>query len=105
MPWRRLVKEWLIYAAIMAAIFAIWFRGDGLVPILAGLLVSGPLYLLFGFVMAKFGYTRKTLADLKTPRAGTATASTSAAPDTRPKPAPTRRTSSGSNRPNRSRRR
>ncbi len=25
-PWRRLIREWLIYAAIMAAIFLIFFR-------------------------------------------------------------------------------
>ncbi len=29
--------------------------------ILGGLLVSGPLYLGFGYVLAKFGYQRKTL--------------------------------------------
>ena len=40
-----------------------------LLPILGGLLVSGPLYLGLGFVLAKFGYQRKTLADLRTPRA------------------------------------
>ena len=102
MPWRRLLKEWLIYAGIMAVIFVVFFQADGLVPILVGLVVSGPLYLLFGFVMAKFGYTRKTIADLRTPRASPTTAT---APDVRDRPAPTRRTSPGSNRPNRSRRR
>ncbi len=30
-PWRRLIREWLIYVAIMAAIFLIFFRDDNLV--------------------------------------------------------------------------
>lgn len=103
-PWRRLLKEWVIYAAIMAAILAVLFRDEGrLVPILGGLLVSLPLYLVFGAVLAKFGYQRKTLADLRTPRAEPQDAT--AEPAGRPKPAPTRRTSTGpSNRPKSKRR-
>jgi hypothetical protein len=100
-PWRRLVKEWVIYAAIMTVVFAVVFRdGDRFLPILGGLLVSGPLYLLLGFALAKFGYSRKTLADLRTPRASPA-GSSSTDDDSygvRPKPAPTRRTSTGPNR-------
>ena len=64
-PWRRLVREWLIYAAIMAALFLLFFRDDSMLGILAGLLVSGPLYLAFGYVLAKFGYQRKTLRDAR----------------------------------------
>jgi len=99
-PWRRLAKEWVIYAAIMTVVFAVFFRDGGqFLPILTGLLVSGPLYLLLGFLLAKFGYQRKTLAELKTPRASSST-STSDADDVavRARPAPTRRTSSGPNR-------
>ncbi len=69
-PWRRLAKEWLVYAAIMTVVFAFLFRGQaGLWPIIGGLLASGPLYLGLGYVLAKFGYQRKTLAELRTPRA------------------------------------
>ena len=58
MPWRRLTKEWVIYASIMTVVFAIVVRdGARLVPILGGLLVSGPLYLLLGYVLAKLGYS------------------------------------------------
>lgn len=104
-PWRRLVKEWVIYAAIMTAVFAILYRdSDSFVPILGGLLVSGPLYLGLGYVLAKFGYVRKTLADMRTPRAGTSGSSGSDAEPadsaaSRPRPAPTRRTSTGPSRP------
>jgi hypothetical protein len=94
-PWRRLVKEWLIYAAIMVVVFAVVFRGEsGMLPIIGGLLASGPLYLGLGYVLAKFGYQRKTLAEMRTPRA-----STPEPADSRPRPAPTRRTSTGPNRP------
>jgi hypothetical protein len=94
-PWRRLTKEWLVYAAIMVVVFALVFRGEsGLLPIIGGLLASGPLYLGLGYVLAKFGYQRKTLAELRTPRA-----STPEPVDSRPRPAPTRRTSTGPNRP------
>jgi hypothetical protein len=106
-PWRRLVKEWLIYAAIMTVVLALVYRdGNRLVPILAGLFVSGPLYLGLGFVLAKFGYVRKTLADMRTPRAATSSgdAASAGGEGPRPRPAPTRRTSTGPNRPKRKRR-
>jgi hypothetical protein len=103
-PWRRLTKEWLIYASIMAVILAIFFRSGGkLVAILAGLLISGPIYLALGYVLAKFGYQRKTLADMRTPRAEPRQASPTAGE--RQKPPPTRRTSTGpTNRPRSKRR-
>ena len=104
MPWRRLAKEWLIYAAIMAVIFAIFFRDGNIVAILGGLLVSGPLYLGLGYVLAKFGYTaqdarrtstrhgpgRRSARQAARRRPPTATVGTA-----RPRPAPTRRTSAG----------
>jgi hypothetical protein len=100
-PWRRLAKEWLIYAAIMTVVFALFFRGNGLVPILAGLLVSGPLYLAIGYALAKFGYQRKSLGELRAARPATSAGSgaTSATATDRARPAPTRRTSTGPNRP------
>jgi hypothetical protein len=99
-PWRRLVREWLIYAGIMTVVFAVLYRDvDRLLPILAGLLVSGPLYLLLGLVLAKLGYSRKTLADMRTPRASPSSAPTDGeVTAARARPAPTRRTSSGPNR-------
>ena len=52
-PWKRLIREWLIYAAIMSAVFVIFFRGDNVVGAIAGVLISGPLYLGFAAVLAK----------------------------------------------------
>ena len=62
MPWRRLIEGVAVYAGIMVVVFALLFRGEaGLWPIIGGLLASGPLYLGLGYVLAKFGYERKTL--------------------------------------------
>lgn len=98
-PWQRLIREWLIYVAIMAALLAVFFRDSGYVGALAGLLVSGPLYLTFGFVMAKLGYQRKSLKEMKTPRAAKQKTTDDDSPTEKRPPAPTKRTSGGGNRP------
>lgn len=103
MPFRRLFKEWLIFAPIMAAVIVLLQRDSaGLTGSLVGLAVSLPLYLGLGYVLAKFGYQRKSLAELRSPRAAPVASATSGT--TRPRPAPTRRTSAGRNRPTRRRR-
>lgn len=109
-PWNRLIREWLIYAAIMSAVFIIFFRGDNVIGAIAGVLISGPLYLAFGAAMAKFGYQRTRLKDVrgaaKQPAASSNSASESTGTDApRPKPAPTSRTAGGGNRPKSSNRR
>lgn len=112
-PWQRLAREWVIYVAIMAAVLAVFFRDAGIVGALAGLLVSGPLYLLFGFAMAKLGYQRKSLKEMRTPQASESTSDKSkgskksknssgdddGSDAARRPPAPTKRTSGGGNRP------
>jgi hypothetical protein len=91
------MRDWVIYVGIMIVGFAIVFR-DRLTPgPFIGLLVSGPIYLLFGGVLAKFGYQRKTLRDIRRETdekraAAAAPVSTSA---TRARPAPTSRTGGG----------
>lgn len=101
------MREWVLYVAVMAAVFIIFFRDRNLLGALAGLLISGPLYLALGFVLAKFGYQRKTIREMRAERL--AAASSSAADDgehrtaSRARPAPTKRTAGG--RPNQSRRR
>ena len=107
-PWRRLIREWLIYALIMAAIFLIWFHDARLVGAMAGLLISGPLYLALGYVLAKVGYQRKSLKQLRAERVDRADGRTNPAVKGGPRqrPAPTRRTAGGgrTNRPNTRRR-
>jgi len=103
-PWNRLIREWLIYAAIMSAVFLIFFRGDSTVGAIAGVLISGPMYLGFGAVMAKFGYQRTRMKDIRgagkgKPKADTEPSATSNTEQSRAKAAPTSRTAGGGNRP------
>lgn len=86
------MREWILYVGIMVIVFVLFFRDRGLIGALAGLLISGPLYLGLGFVLAKLGYKRATIREIKAQRA-TSTAESSSS--TRPRPAPTRRTSGG----------
>jgi hypothetical protein len=103
-PWTRLMREWVIYAVFMAVVFALFFS-DNILGALTGLLISGPLYLALGAVLAKLGYQRKTIKELRGQRSEP---STPASPDPsgssgsshssgsdRARPAPTRRTSTG----------
>ena len=96
-PWKRLLKEWVVYAGIMAAIFVLFFRDNGLVGAMVGLLISFPLYLALGYVLAKVGYQRKNLRELRAERAAATNAAPASPPRSQstPRPAPTRRTSSG----------
>jgi hypothetical protein len=104
-PWERLIKEWLLYAGVMAALFLLLFRNSNIVGAIIGILVSGPLYLLFGAVLAKFGYTRKTMKELRrgddksSDKSSKSSSSTDDSSSQRGAPSPTKRTSTGYNRP------
>lgn len=87
-PWQRLVREWLIYVAIMVAIIFIAVQPSSRIGAFSGLLVSGPAYLAFGAVLAKFGYSRDRL------RRATPKPRPQETP-TQPRPAPTKRTGGG----------
>ena len=99
-PWRRLIREWLLYVAAMAVVFVLFFRDDGLIGIFAGLLVSGPLYLAFGYTLAKFGYQRKSWKQLRSePRPERTRREETTVVGPKPKPAPTSRTGGTTGRP------
>lgn len=84
----------------MAVVFTLFFRDDGMVGIFVGLLMSGPLYLAFGFVLAKFGYQRKSWKQLRSePRPDRSSAGEGPAGAPKPKPPPTRRTGGTAGRP------
>ena len=99
-PWKRLIRDWLLYLAIMMVVFAAVLRDRMSAGTTAGLLVSGPLFVILGAVLAKFGYTRRTLKDLRaetqTKAAHRARQPIGSAAGPRGKPAPTRRTSTES---------
>lgn len=108
-PWDRLIRDWLVYAVIMTAILLLFFRDNNPIGAVAGVLISGPLYLAIGAVLAKFGYTRKRFKELReegrAQAAERAAAKRSSAPagdadaPARPRPAPTSRTGGGGGRP------
>lgn len=104
-PWRRLTREWAIYVVIMTVIFVVVFQDRSMAALGLGLLASLPLYLGLGYVLAKFGYQRKTLKELRAERPQPATPATTATPAPRPKPAPTKRTGGGTGRPGGTRKR
>lgn len=99
-PWRRLIREWAIYVVIVAVIFLIFFN-DRLTPgPFVGLLLSGPVYVAIGAVLAKFGYQRATLREARAVgRARNQQRAATAQPAPRGRPAPTKRTGGGANRP------
>lgn len=102
-PWARLTREWLVYVAVMGVVFgglALVGAIELTVGAVAGLAVSGPMYLLLGGVLAKLGYQRKTLRELRRESAAANGSASAGAPSPgatgpRPRPAPTRRTSTG----------
>ena len=101
--WGRLTREWVVYAVVMAAVFLIFLRDNVSAGSIAGLAASFPMYLIFGGALAKMGYQRKTLSDLRSqtparaPRSSrrTSGSTTSGATPNRTRPAPTSRTSTG----------
>ena len=100
------MREWVVYALIMSAIFVLFFRDNNLIGAIAGVLISGPLYLALGAVLAKFGYQRKRLKELRDESRADANAKRASRaeegsdePASRPRPAPTSRTAGGGNRP------
>lgn len=95
-PWQRLVREWLLYVAVMTVILLLVVDADSRIGALAGLLVSGPLYLGFGAVLAKFGYQRQRLRRPSAgPRSTGRPGASAPGASSRPRPAPTRRTGGG----------
>lgn len=106
-PWRRLVRDWLFYVVVMVVFLLIFGQLD--VGVLGGVLASGPIFVMLGAALAKLGYQRKTMKELRAEAAArnsartvTSGGATVAAP--RGKPAPTKRTAGGGNRPSRKRR-
>ena len=106
-PWGRLAREWLVYVAVMAVVFVVFLRDTVTTGSIVGLFASLPMYLIAGYVLAKFGYQRKTLRDLKSAARPAPSSSTSSSASVRSKPARTSRTSTGpsQHRPNNKRKR
>jgi hypothetical protein len=108
-PWKRLMREWVIYAGIMSVVFVFVFNNGNPAGAIAGVLVSGPMYLGLGWVLAKIGYQRKTMKEMRTAQASSSDAGSTGKkrkkgrdePDEPPSRvvAPSSRTAGGGNRP------
>lgn len=96
-PWQRLFTEWAVVAAAIVLITLVFYDGQ-VQDTIGAIVLGGVIYVTFGAVMAKFGYARKSLkqirAEAAVQQAQKAAAPTSA-PATRSRPAPTKRTSQG----------
>jgi hypothetical protein len=96
-----------VYVVVMAIVFVLFLRDTVTTGSIVGLLASLPMYLIAGYVLAKFGYQRKTLRELKSVARPTPSSTTSTSSTVRSKPARTSRTSTGpsQHRPNNKRKR
>ena len=98
-PWQRFLKEGLYFAIGMSAVMYL-LAGQRDAASFAGIFIGASMYVLVAAFLAKFGYVRKTLADMRAEAAarpprqvgkgGTST------PPGRPRPAPTSRTGGAS---------
>ena len=93
-PWKRLGVEWLVVAAIVAIVSFLATENRSPASYVT-LLLGGVVYLGVGAAMAKLGYQRKTLKQMRAEVAAGPRRATPSSPTARPKPAPTKRTSGG----------
>jgi hypothetical protein len=94
-PWKQIIRDWVIFVALMTIVLLIWSRNRLDASLLGGVLASGPIYVVIAVLLAKLGYRRKTLAELRseTERRAAEKRPVAAPPTTgRARPAPTRRT-------------
>jgi uncharacterized membrane protein YeaQ/YmgE (transglycosylase-associated protein family) len=106
-PWKRLWTEWVVIGLVVAFV-AYFITHNHKVGSYVGIVLAGLIYVAFGAALAKFGYARKTLRQLRAEAAAAPprqVGRSAPSASTRPKPAPTKRTSSGpSNRPQKKKR-
>lgn len=90
-PWKRLCIEWTVVAGIVA-IVSLLVTENRTANSYFALAFGGVIYLAVGALMAKLGYQRKTLQQV---RADVAAAPPRTVGGSRPRPAPTKRTAGG----------
>ncbi len=107
-PWRRFGREALLFLAIGVLLVALVFDPKDPAATYTGLALGAVLFVLVSAVLAKFGYLRSTLRDLREGTRAAAAAKAAAKGPQQPvvasrnRPAPTKRTTTGpSQRPNR----
>ncbi len=102
-PWRRLLIEWALLTAIAGPVLVALSKPEQRLANAIAVVVGGSFYVAMGAVLAKFGYQRKSLRQLRAETAAREAAKRAAAgggsgrtsgtaTGHRPGPAPTRRT-------------
>jgi len=96
--WKRLLIEWLFIGAVVAFV-SLFITDNRKWESYIAILLGGVVYMALGGVLAKFGYQRKTLKQIRAEAAAAPArrVGSSPAPSGRPRPAPTNRTSGGKN--------
>lgn len=93
-PWRRLVGEWALVTIALIGATAV-FTDTPVTETFGAVILGGAVYLALGAVLARLGYQRATLRQLRS------AARTTTRPPDRPtprRPAPTKRTGGGQRR-------
>lgn len=95
--WKRLFIEWLVIGSVVSFVSLFVTQNRKWESYIA-ILLGGVVYIALGGVLAKFGYQRKTLKQIRAEAAATPARQVGASPPSsaRPRPAPTSRTSGGS---------
>lgn len=93
--WKRLFIEWLVIGAVVAFV-SLFITNNREPGSYIAIFLGGIVYLALGGVLAKFGYQRKTLKQIRAEAAATRPRQVGGTPSPsgRPRPAPTSRTSS-----------
>ncbi|HQZ33730.1 MAG TPA: hypothetical protein PK020_04850 [Ilumatobacteraceae bacterium] len=94
--WKRLFIEWAVIGAAVAAV-SLFVTDNRKGTSYFAIILGGVVYIGLGGVMAKFGYQRKTLKQIRAEAAAAPPRQIgrSPSPSGRPRPAPTSRTSGG----------
>jgi len=101
-PWKRLMREAAIFLVVGSLAMAIFVKHPQ-VGTFVGLFIGMVFYVGFVAVLSKFGFERQSIREARARREALATAPSASVPGAKPRPAPTKRTSTGpSQRPNRS---
>lgn len=92
-PWKRLFIEWAVIAVVVG-VGAVLFTDNTTAGGFLSLLFGGVVYIGFGALLAKLGYQRKTLKQMRAEAAAAPPRQVgrSTTPTARQKPAPTSRT-------------
>ncbi|MDO8391838.1 MAG: hypothetical protein Q7V57_15290 [Actinomycetota bacterium] len=94
-PWKRFLKEGLLFSVGMSAVMYV-FAGERDPASFIGIVMGAVMYISVAGFLAKLGYVRTTLAEMRAEAASRPPRQTGkntvAATSARPRPAPTSRT-------------